>query len=614
MIRYRFAGVEVDPAGFSVRIDGLARDCSRKAFDLIWLMCRSEGQLLSRDEVTSALWPGGQLVSDEALTQIVFRARAVLGPYGALLRTIRGVGLKLEAEILIEHKLRAVEPSISPSAELNDPNAAEASASDQHTSPTCPVTAQPDDSDQSQQAAPAASTRWRQRRWAVLAVAAALAVWWLARLMAPAPPGAAMLDEGYGLRLSDVKATHADTITLLSEALDNEASGERARASILMTRLHETDLSTPVPAIYLAIWSKGDGHRELARTWLSRARARLEPSSDLYYLLWLAFVDAEINQGAQAVVDAAGALLDLRQDAWRMRHARAHLMESMGMRRAALFEISQIEVLRLGHRKRDTVIADRASMGDIEGAQKMLDRLDPASDPTMHSFLAGRLAWSRGDWPKAHSHFSRAAGSAFDIARFDLQTRALSYAGAIELLGGDDETAMASFESARVALAGRNAIADADLSLLIAQLHMLAGRPQHARQELARAQVLPQAETAQMMPLAAQFVAWRLFPDTEAERPAQLTEMNAALWAAHEALRAGATDRARAELARSKNLGIGSSRFADEARWLELKLGLPVSQASKIDPPYPPLSRVILRREIRRALAATSTEPGPEMP
>jgi hypothetical protein len=67
-------------------------------------------------------------------------------------------------------------------------------------------------------------------------------------------------------------------------------------------------------------------------------------------------------------------------------------------------------------------------------------------------------------------------------------------------------------------------------------------------------------------------------------------------------------------LAEALNLGILDSRMADEARWLQLQLGLPLSAEAVIDPPYPPLSRIALRRQIRQSLAANDASPGPLRP
>lgn len=608
---YRFAEVEIDPAAFVVRIDGRPRDCSRKAFELLLFLCRHPGRVLPRDEIMDALWPGGQLISDEALTQIVFRTRAVLGQHGALLRTIRGVGLKLDSEVTEIRVAARTQPMDSP-VDAPSPREPEPPAGPEAPAGAAADRHGPAVTDRPTQGATAASHRWlRMAGLVMLLLAGWMATIWMRGPDASAEP---MLDDGYGLRVADLRAARADTAGLLREALANEAGGERERAARLLTTLHATDLGTPVPAIYLAIWNKGDGDLASAREWARQAHARVGEPADLYYSLWLAFVDAELAGDPQAVIDAAGALLDVRPKAWRMRHARGHLMEYLGMRSAALLEIQQIEVPELGHRKRDMVIADRASMGDVAGAQAILDGLDAAQDPVMHAFLSGRLAWTRGEWDLARDSFRQAAGAAFDMARLDLQTRALSYAGAIEVMRGRDDTALADFEAARQALAGRNAIADCDLSLLIAQMHALAGRAALARSELDRALSASPDESGRTVAVAARFAAWRLFPDRPPTRPADLDELPAALWDAFEARQRGDQGMAGQALARAQALGAGSSRFADEARWLEWQLGLPVAPASIIDPPHPPLSRVILRREIRRGLAAAGIDAGVERP
>ena len=157
-------------------------------------------------------------------------------------------------------------------------------------------------------------------------------------------------------------------------------------------------------------------------------------------------------------------------------------------------------------------------------------------------------------------------------------------------------------------------IAKNRLSLLIAQLHARAGRQALARSALDRALSAMPEDAARTVAVAARLAAWRLFPENPSPRPADLDEIPAALWDAFEARHQGDVGRATRALARAQALGAGSSRFADEARWLEWQLGLPVSPASVIDPPHPPLSRVILRREIRLGLAAAGIDAGPEHP
>ncbi len=318
----------------------------------------------------------------------------------------------------------------------------------------------------------------------------------------------------------------------------------------------------------------------------------------------MAYVTAGASFDPQATIDAAGALLSVRHDAWRMRHARAHLLQFRGMRAAALHEIQQIKVPTLGHRKRDMVIADRASMGDIPGATELLDRIDPASDPVMYSFLRGRLAWSRRDFDAAHTQFRSAADAAYDVGRLDLYTRALHYAGAIEVMRGEDDAALASFDAARSALAGRNVFVDMDLSMLLAGLHADAGRSELMHQELDRALAAPPRSADEPTALAARFAALRLQPQVAVTRPADLTPAPAALWDAYLAWQQRQPEALAAALAQASQRGIDATRWADDARWLQQQAGMPLSAPGSLDPPYPPLSRVLLRRQIDRAAAA----------
>lgn len=80
-------------------MDGQLCACSRKVFELLLALCRSGDRVSTRDELIEALWPGGQVVSDESLTQAIFRARAVLGRHADLIRTMRGTGLRIDAPV-----------------------------------------------------------------------------------------------------------------------------------------------------------------------------------------------------------------------------------------------------------------------------------------------------------------------------------------------------------------------------------------------------------------------------------------------------------------------------------------------------------------------------------
>lgn len=597
--RYRFAGVEVDPASFVVRVDGQPRECSRKAFELLVVLVRNADRVMSRDAVMDALWPGGQVVSDEALTQLVFRTRAVLGPYGPLLKTLRGIGLRLDAEVTQADGERLT--SGDPVADGEHAGAPAAASLD--STPTKPVMAALAAPSSSVSAAPADSAAATRRPAYAATLVAALLITAAGLWSWRGGPASRDLDEGYGLYVADARVSRDDSVALITEALHNDARGERARGALTLEQLHSADHTTPVPALMLAIWNNGDGHGDAASRWLSQARERVGSDTDPYLNFMLEYARAELDGTPQRIIDSAGAVLNVRPRAWRMHLARAHLMEASGMRTAALQEIQKIDVPALGHRRRDMAIADRASMGDVDGASALLDRLDPADDPPMHDFLGGRIAWSRGDFAAAEAGFSRAAATALDAARVDLRMRSLQYAGAIQAMRGDDETARATLEAARTVYAGRSVFIDIDLSLMLAQLHAAAGRDDEMDRELDRALATPLDETNNLLPLTARFTALRLRPTQALPRPSRLTPATAALWDAYVAWQQQRPEAVAAALALADQYGIGSTRLADEARWLQLRAGLRPDPAASLDPPRAPMARVMVRRLIRAELA-----------
>lgn len=585
-----------------MRVDGQARECSRKAFELLLLLVRNAERVLPRDAVMDVLWPGGQIVSDEALTQLVFRTRAVLGPYGPLLKTLRGIGLRLDAEV----SLLADTTSPTPADEAIKASPAESAAP---ASATAPLSSEPameafGEPPARVEAVPTVTVRGA-RRWAnaatvaVLLLALAVASWsWR-----DSAGSAQILDEGYGINVADAHVTHADSLALITEALHNEARGERKRGALTLEKVHAADPTTPVPALMLALWTNGDGNSDAGNRWLAQARERIGATPDLYCDFMLDYVSAELSGSAQQIIDSAGAVLNVRPHAWRMHSARAHLMEAIGMRTAALQEIQQVAVPRLGHRRRDMAIADRASMGDAEGAAALLDRLDAADDPPMYNFLRGRIAWSRGDFAAAESEFSQSAATALDAARIDLRMRSLLFAGAIQAMRGDDAAALATIEAARTVYAGRSVLFDIDLSLLLAQLHAAAGHDDAMNRELDRALATPPTAADDLLPLTAMYTALRLRPTRPQPRPAELSPAAASLWDAFEAWQQQRPEALTAALAAANQHGIGNTRWADEARWLQLRAGLRPDPPVTLDPPHPPISRVVIRRLIRAELA-----------
>lgn len=606
--RYGFAGVELDAATYSMRVDGHPVNCSRKAFDLLLQLCLKPDRVQTRDELIAALWPGGQIVSDEALTQVIFRARAVLGRYAPQLLTVRGVGLRLDGDV----RVLAATPPVA-MALPNPPNVLRR-VTDQPQHAVVPVLPPTPSTDAvavietpAAIATVTAKPWWRRWRWQWVLLLVLLGVGvglWQQGRNAVSPQ--AMIDAGYGLLESDLHAQQAGTADLLREAFLNDARGERARGRALLEAVHASDAATPVPAIFLALWSAGAGDGASANTWLQAARKRVGDARDVYLNLLLDYVEAEANGTGPDVIRQAGAILDIRPGAWRMRSARSHLMSAEGMRDAALNEVKQIEVSALGHRKLEMVIADRASMGDVAGAQAMLDRLPKGDDVAALAFLNGRIAWTRGDFDAAHAFFSEAAQKGFEAARSDLQQRALINLAAIEVMRRHDDAAIEALERARVGMneAGKF-IDEIDTSLFLAELHARAGREAQMQVELDRALAVSERSGESGMRLIAALTAQRLRPGLQIATPADLPADAAALWKARQSLNRGDRGAADAALTDARRRGVFEGKLVDEARFLAIQVGQPVPAEQPIDPPYPPLAVFVLRRDVRDLLDAS---------
>lgn len=483
--RFRFDGVLVDEAAARLFVDGRERLCSQRALRLIVVMCDSGGQVLPKQRVIDQIWPGGQIVSDEALTQLVFRARNCLDRYADRLVTVRGVGLRLDAtvrEVGDEVEAPAAPaPARAPALVLAEAIQSDTAIADSAAPRAAEIA--PASAAASAPSRPRPVARRAMGLLALLAFALAVILAWRGG------SGAAVLDGGYGLLESDAHARRPETLALLHEAFVHEAQGDRARARALLETAHESDAGTPLPALFLALWAAGSGEAAVSEQWMAQARTRLAPLSSAPLTAFVRYIDAERRLDAQDILRYAGALLDLRPDAWQMRLARAHLLLGDGLRDAALQELRQIEVKDLSHRKLVTVLADRASLGDPDGAEALFERI-AASAPaeSTRAYLRGRFAWSRGDYAASATAYAQTVEAARREARFDLAHRAQVNLGALALLQGQPENAVALLEQAREGMVhGRWIFDEIDLSLMLAQLHALSGDAAGTGAELERA-------------------------------------------------------------------------------------------------------------------------------
>ena len=619
--RFRFGSVELDAGEHSLHVAGHPVQCSRKVFQLLLQLCLLPDRVQNRDELIRALWPGGQLISDEALTQIIFRARAVLGSEAGALVTVRGVGLRLGVPVTrLGPKAAPANPSPSalstetPRRRVGDnPESTSSPAPpvlDNHRDPEAvaiatglPAEPSPP-SEQRRVGRPRALwIVWLALGLLVVLTATGLTRRWLAGDWE-------LVDLGYGLYRSDLHANDPRSARIIAEALRDDAHGDRGRGEAGLRAVHAADTSTPVPAALLALWAAGGGNMQRAEEWLELAKARAEPLHDVYLSLLLGYVAAEASEDAESVRRQAGAMLDFRPQAWRMRHARAHLLMASGMRAAALAEIQRIEVTALGDRKLEMVIADRASLGDADGAEAVLQDL-PEQGDAAYAFLQGRIAWSRGNMDAAAEAFRRAADLGLASARLDLKRRSLVNLAAIEAMRHEDDEAILALDRARQGMdPGSHPIDLIDISLFLAELHARKGDRQAMQEDFTKAHAAAVAARAEGMRASIALTQARLWPEAEPFPPPSSDEVVAPLWQARLALNQGHGEQAANALSEALRRGILDTPLIEEARFLAWQLGLEVPSERPLDPPYPPLSVAVLRRELRAQVPGSAMARG----
>jgi DNA-binding response OmpR family regulator len=87
-----FGRLTVDPAARRALVDGEEVRLSRREFDLLHFFCLHPDTALRRDFILDRVWGVAYTGTPAIVDVYVSRLRAALGPAGALVRTVRGVG------------------------------------------------------------------------------------------------------------------------------------------------------------------------------------------------------------------------------------------------------------------------------------------------------------------------------------------------------------------------------------------------------------------------------------------------------------------------------------------------------------------------------------------
>ena len=85
---------EIDLGRRELRVLGSPVPVGGRAFEVIEVLARSAGELVTKDELMDRVWPGA-IVSDNTLQVHAMAVRKALGPYRSLLKTVSGRGYRL---------------------------------------------------------------------------------------------------------------------------------------------------------------------------------------------------------------------------------------------------------------------------------------------------------------------------------------------------------------------------------------------------------------------------------------------------------------------------------------------------------------------------------------
>src|SRR5580698_719686 len=85
---------DIDLARRELRVLGTPVPVGGRAFEIIEVLARSAGDLVTKDELMDRIWPGA-IVMDSTLHVHASAVRKALGPYRSLLKTESGRGYRL---------------------------------------------------------------------------------------------------------------------------------------------------------------------------------------------------------------------------------------------------------------------------------------------------------------------------------------------------------------------------------------------------------------------------------------------------------------------------------------------------------------------------------------
>jgi TolB-like protein/DNA-binding winged helix-turn-helix (wHTH) protein/Flp pilus assembly protein TadD len=95
--RWQIGRFELDEAHRELRADGCVIPLEPKPLNMLMLLLRRPGQVVTKEELIDTLW-GGRIVTDSVITRCAAKLRQALGDDGQLIKTVHGYGYRFMGE------------------------------------------------------------------------------------------------------------------------------------------------------------------------------------------------------------------------------------------------------------------------------------------------------------------------------------------------------------------------------------------------------------------------------------------------------------------------------------------------------------------------------------
>ena len=94
--RLRLGEVEMDPDAHTVLVRGVRVELTVKEFDLLRIFLKHPGRVYTRDQLLEKVWGGEYFGETRTVDVHIGTLRTKLGACGSYIRTVRGVGYRME--------------------------------------------------------------------------------------------------------------------------------------------------------------------------------------------------------------------------------------------------------------------------------------------------------------------------------------------------------------------------------------------------------------------------------------------------------------------------------------------------------------------------------------